>query len=466
MTSEFKKIKNNEDTHYVLETATSGATSAGAVATVPGALGKVKKREDTILAQEKKETPKPRNFVAKNAKMGGAGQHKDKKKAEKQGDVKHKNKEMAEAAKWRSDPDAYDVDDEGNKTPRNPNSPKFGYDPLQRRADTANDAKTPRGKTAALKTSLKMAKGNKGVAEETLDEISQKLAGNYYAAATKKHVDKVGMKRNMYDRIEKDMGKQRKAGVDRALDRLTKESTDEEDADSMMPACPICNSANCKEATHGYSKAMEPTFDPFFAEESEGEPVKSPVVDLSAYEGDYDHNMEGEELSDEELDKMAAEINDIDDVIDMYDEDELAIVDDETGEEIPDTDEENQFNEQSIMEVLSRVERMRAKMRIKRTSAKRQRATKIALRTYSGSEKINKRARRLAIKLMKTRLLRGRDPTKVSVGEKERIERTIEKRKVVIGRLAMRLAPRVRKIEKARMTHTKFTQGSTPNVSI
>lgn len=38
----------------------------------------------------KKEAPKPRNFVAKNAKMGGAGQHKDKKKAEKQGDAKHK----------------------------------------------------------------------------------------------------------------------------------------------------------------------------------------------------------------------------------------------------------------------------------------------------------------------------------------------------------------------------------------
>ena len=37
---------------------------------------------------------KPRNFVAKNAKMGGAGQHKDKKKAEKQGDLKHKNKQF------------------------------------------------------------------------------------------------------------------------------------------------------------------------------------------------------------------------------------------------------------------------------------------------------------------------------------------------------------------------------------
>jgi nicotinic acid mononucleotide adenylyltransferase len=244
------------------------------------------------------------------------------------------------------------------------------------------------------------------------------------------------------------------------------EETDEEDADSMLPACPICNCTDCKEATHGYSRAMEPTFDPFFAEESEAEPVKTSAVDMSAYEGDYDHNMEDEEISDEDLDKMAEEINDIDDVIDMYDEDELAIVDDDTGEEIPDTEEEKQFSEQAIMEVLSRIERMRAKMRIKRSSAKRERATKIALRTYSGSEKINKRARRLAIKLMKQRLLRGRDPAKVSVGEKERVERVIERRRAVIGRLAMRLAPRVRKIEKARMTHTKFTQGSTPNVSI
>ena len=56
---------------------------------------------------------------------------------------------------------------------------------------------------------------------EQIDEISQKLAGNYYGAATKQHLAKVGMKPNMYGRIEKDMGKQRKAGVDRALDRVT-----------------------------------------------------------------------------------------------------------------------------------------------------------------------------------------------------------------------------------------------------
>jgi hypothetical protein len=43
---------------------------------------------------QKQEAPKPRNFVAKNAINTGAGAHKDKKKAAKQGDVKHKGKAM------------------------------------------------------------------------------------------------------------------------------------------------------------------------------------------------------------------------------------------------------------------------------------------------------------------------------------------------------------------------------------
>jgi hypothetical protein len=49
-----------------------------------------------MKAKEFIPAEKPRNFVAKNAKMGGAGQHRDKKKAEKQGDLKHKNKQFEE----------------------------------------------------------------------------------------------------------------------------------------------------------------------------------------------------------------------------------------------------------------------------------------------------------------------------------------------------------------------------------
>ena len=170
------------------------------------------------------------------------------------------------------------------------------------------------------------------------------------------------------------------------------------------------------------------------------------------------------EMSDEEIEKMADHLTD-DDYLDLYDEDEVAVVDDETGEELEsDDEEEKKLKESTLMEVLSRVERMKAVARIRRTKAKRERATKIALKRYSNTATINKRARRLAIKLMKSRLTRGRDQSKLSVGEKERIERFIERRKALIGRIAMRLAPRVRKIEKARLSHSKYTQGS-PNVT-
>jgi len=61
-----------------------------------------------------RHNPKPRNPVAANSHVtaSGAGAHKDKKKAEKQGDVKHKNKEVAEAR----DPEDWD---EGNTEPPN-----------------------------------------------------------------------------------------------------------------------------------------------------------------------------------------------------------------------------------------------------------------------------------------------------------------------------------------------------------
>jgi hypothetical protein len=52
------------------------------------------KAKEFILENNKLEPTKPRNFVAKNAMKttSGAGAHKDKKRAEKQGNVKHKNK--------------------------------------------------------------------------------------------------------------------------------------------------------------------------------------------------------------------------------------------------------------------------------------------------------------------------------------------------------------------------------------
>jgi hypothetical protein len=55
-------------------------------------------QENDMKEAKQPEAPKPRNFVAKNAKTVGAGKHKDAKKAAKEvRGQKHKNKELAEA---------------------------------------------------------------------------------------------------------------------------------------------------------------------------------------------------------------------------------------------------------------------------------------------------------------------------------------------------------------------------------
>lgn len=164
---------------------------------------------------------------------------------------------------------------------------------------------------------------------------------------------------------------------------------------------------------------------------------------------------EEKDMSDEDIDKLIDSLSE-DDIMDAYDNEELAVVDDETGEELEDDKEVNE----SLMEVLSRIERMRARVRFAKTKSKRERQVKLALRRTSSNSTINKRARRLAISLMKKRMLRGRPASALSVGEKERIEKMIQKRKAVLNRIAMKLTSRVRQVEKARLSHSKFTQGT------
>ena len=96
MNNEFKKLTYNDQTVYVLENATSGGTSSGAVASNTVAVGGVQRRKpkDSIIVQGYKDkipVSTPRNFVAKNAKTSGAGAHKKPSPSIPRHD-KHKNK--------------------------------------------------------------------------------------------------------------------------------------------------------------------------------------------------------------------------------------------------------------------------------------------------------------------------------------------------------------------------------------
>ena len=163
-------------------------------------------------------------------------------------------------------------------------------------------------------------------------------------------------------------------------------------------------------------------------------------------QGDADFEMSN--ISDDEIEKMVSELSD-DDIMDqVYDDSEVAVVDDETGEELE--DEENPLKESAIMEVLSRTERIRTAARFRRTKAKRERRLKIALHKTSDSKTINSRARRMAIKTLKARLAK-KPLSQLSVAEKERLEQRVARLKPVMNRIAMRLAPRIRRLERDRL---------------
>lgn len=81
----YKIITTPTTTRYVLESATAGATSAGSFASSEHSVGSIITREGD---KNKKVPQKPRQGPLRP--QTGGGKHKDKKRAEKQGDVKHK----------------------------------------------------------------------------------------------------------------------------------------------------------------------------------------------------------------------------------------------------------------------------------------------------------------------------------------------------------------------------------------
>jgi hypothetical protein len=64
----------------------------------------------------------------------------------------------------------------------------------------------------------------------------------------------------------------------------------------------------------------------------------------------------------------------------------------------------------------------------------------------------------LAVKALKKRFTKGRDLNKLSVAEKERLEQRIQRLKPIINRIALKMIPRVRKLEKQRLSHRNFTK--------
>lgn len=143
------------------------------------------------------------------------------------------------------------------------------------------------------------------------------------------------------------------------------------------------------------------------------------------------------------IDSLVDEVSE-DDILDMYEDEELCLIDEDSGEVI---DFDQDF---MLSEVLSRTERMKSKMRMLRSQPKMSRRLSIALKRRSTSDVLRKRARRAAVNAIKKRLA-GKSLKNLSVAEKERIERILHRSKFAVNRATNRMISKVSSIESKRL---------------
>lgn len=150
--------------------------------------------------------------------------------------------------------------------------------------------------------------------------------------------------------------------------------------------------------------------------------------------GEVEESVEQESITDEELDNIANSLT-WDDIVEFYDDDELA--DEDEPEEITET--------------LSPQARIKKRQTFARFRGKRGVARSLKLRRTSDLNTLQKRAKLAARRALYSRFLRGRDKSKLSAAEKDRIEKQVSSLKSIQSTLAQKMLPKIRGIEQKRL---------------
>jgi hypothetical protein len=132
-----------------------------------------------------------------------------------------------------------------------------------------------------------------------------------------------------------------------------------------------------------------------------------------------------------------------DDLVDLYDEDEIEYDDspEEEGEDLE--------------EGITPTGRLKKKFNAMRTKSRRMMARNIAIKRVSSPEKLKSRSVRAARRMVYKRLLRNRDISSVSSAEKTRLEAQIKRMAPMVARLSVRVMPAVRKLEQSRIKNSR-----------
>ena len=106
-------------------------------------------------------------------------------------------------------------------------------------------------------------------------------------------------------------------------------------------------------------------------------------------------------------------------------------------------------------EALSKAQRLKKGQQMKRMAKKIALKKKIAAKKMASPEKLKDRAMKAARTLLLKKLTKGRDKSELSVGEKEKFEKALSKKKGAINKIAKKMLPKIKEKEKQRLAALK-----------
>ncbi len=106
-------------------------------------------------------------------------------------------------------------------------------------------------------------------------------------------------------------------------------------------------------------------------------------------------------------------------------------------------------------EALTASQRMKRKQSMKKAKAKIKLGRKKAEKKLASKETLMKRARKHARDMIVKKLTKGKGKADLSFAQRQQIEKKVEKKKAAIERLAKKILPKIRKLDREKLASNK-----------
>ena len=150
-----------------------------------------------------------------------------------------------------------------------------------------------------------------------------------------------------------------------------------------------------------------------------------------------------------ELFKQVDKIDDLEDIAYLYQEDDDAEFVDEKD---------------FLAAALTPSQRFKRAAIMKRLAKKIARRRALALKRPSSNEKLKQKSRKHAINLLRKKFARGKPYNELGFAQRARIDDIIRKKSAVVGKIAVRLLPKIKKMEMERIASNRKSQAKTEEV--